>query len=85
MALPLLTCIDRDGDGYGRGWMPWTDADDLDAVTTTGAQALAKYGTPNAFSRTGILTDAHLVHRHDRKRFDLYLRGAHLWASARLA
>jgi hypothetical protein len=45
-----LTCIDRDGDGYGTGaGCQGPDADDLDAAVHTGAQALGKYGTLTAF------------------------------------
>jgi hypothetical protein len=45
-----LTCIDRDGDGYGTGaGCLGPDADDLDPAVHTGAQALAKYGTLSAY------------------------------------
>jgi hypothetical protein len=45
-----LTCIDRDGDGYGTGaGCQGPDADDLDPAVHTGAQALGKYGTLTAF------------------------------------
>jgi hypothetical protein len=45
-----LTCIDVDGDGYGVGpGCLGPDADDNDATVHTGAQAIAKYGTLNAF------------------------------------
>ena len=45
-----LTCVDRDGDGYGTGpGCLGPDADDLDATIHTGPQAIAKYGTLTAF------------------------------------
>ena len=45
-----VTCVDRDGDGYGTGpGCLGPDADDLDATVHTGAQAIAKYGTLAAF------------------------------------
>ena len=45
-----MTCIDRDGDGYGTGaGCQGPDADDLDATVHTGPQAVAKYGTLSAF------------------------------------
>src|SRR5215472_2371582 len=45
-----LTCIDRDGDGYGTGaGCLGPDADDLDPAVHTGADAVAKYGTLKAF------------------------------------
>jgi hypothetical protein len=45
-----MTCVDRDGDGYGTGpGCTGPDADDLDATVRTGAQAISKYGTLSAF------------------------------------
>jgi hypothetical protein len=45
-----LTCIDKDGDGYGVGpGCIGPDADDFDATVWTGAQAIAKYGSLSAF------------------------------------
>ena len=45
-----LTCVDRDGDGYGTGpGCAGPDADDQDAGVHTGDQALAKWGTMPAF------------------------------------
>jgi hypothetical protein len=41
-----LTCVDRDGDGYGTGpGCLGPDADDLDASVHTEAQAVAKWGS----------------------------------------
>jgi chitodextrinase len=45
-----VTCIDRDGDGYGTGpGCLGPDADDLDATVHTEEQALAKWGSMTAF------------------------------------
>ena len=45
-----LTCLDQDGDGYGVGpGCIGMDADDTDASVHSAAQAIAKYGTLNAF------------------------------------
>jgi hypothetical protein len=41
-----MTCVDRDGDGYGTGpGCLGPDADDLDISIHTGPQAVTKYGT----------------------------------------
>lgn len=41
-----MTCVDRDGDGYGTGpGCSGPDADDLDATVRTGSQLVTKYGT----------------------------------------
>ena len=45
-----ITCLDKDGDHYGVGpGCSGPDADDNDPTIHTGAEAIAKYGTLNAF------------------------------------
>ena len=45
-----MTCVDLDADGYGTGeGCLGPDADDKDPTLHTGAQAIAKYGSLNAF------------------------------------
>src|SRR5205814_1698254 len=45
-----LTCLDKDGDGFGVGpGCKGLDADDNDGTIHTGAEAIAKYGTLTAF------------------------------------
>ena len=44
-----LTCLDRDGDGYGTGpGCKGPDADDLDSAVHTGPQGITKYGSLSA-------------------------------------
>jgi hypothetical protein len=45
-----FTCVDKDGDGYGVGpGCVGPDADDTDSSVQNATQALAKYGSLNAF------------------------------------
>ncbi len=56
------TCVDRDGDGYGRPGCTGPDADDTDSTLHTGAQGVTKYGTLTTFlSRLGY-TPAHIYY-----------------------
>ena len=57
------SCIDWDGDGYGRGACPnGVDADDNDASVTTSATLLAKYGTVAGFLTHFGFSPTHVIY-----------------------
>ena len=56
-----LTCLDKDGDGYGVGpGCLGPDADDFDSGVHSAAQAISKYGTLGAFLSHRSFTPSHI-------------------------
>ena len=56
-----LTCLDKDGDGYGVGpGCLGPDADDYDSGVHSAAQAISKYGTLGAFLSHRGYTPSHI-------------------------